>query len=383
MTNKISSMRALRRLAAVAAAAFLVLSGCSPKNENEANNAADVTLTPDQLKHVRIFTVRPVSFHKSIDTTGSVDFDNDQSTVVIAPFGGPVTQLLVKLGDKVTRGQALATVDSSDFAAAIGTYRKAIVTATNARRVADLDKDLLAHSGVSAKEEEQAQTDAASAEADREAARLALVSLNVSPRIIHDVVEGKPTGRIASEIRSPIAGTVVDKPISPGQLLTAGTTPCFTVADLSRVWVTAQVFGSDLSSVSVGDSAEIETGNGTATVPGKVDNISAIVDSDTRSVGVRVAVDNPGDLLKKQMYVRVRIEDRAESKGLTAPVSAILRDDENLPFVYVVQRDGSFARRHVSLGYRTGDDYEIPTGLKAGERLITDGAIFVQFLQNQ
>ena len=99
-----------------------------------------------------------------------------------------------------------------------------------------------------------------------------------------------------------------------------------------------------------------------------MDNISALVDPDTRSVLVRVVVENPGDFLKKQMYVRVRIQARQESTGLLVPVSAILRDDENLPFVYVVQSDGSFARRHVTLGYRAGDQYDIPAGLKAGDR---------------
>ena len=90
-----------------------------------------------------------------------------------------------------------------------------------------------------------------------------------------------------------------------------------------------------------------------------MDNISALVNPDTRSVLVRVVVENPGDFLKKQMYVRVRIQARQESTGLLVPVSAILRDDENLPFVYVAQPDGSFARRHVTLGYRTGDQYDI------------------------
>ena len=116
----------------------------------------------------------------------------------------------------------------------------------------------------------------------------------------------------------------------------------------------AQIFGSDLASVSLGDSAEVVTGVGTKTFSGRVDNISALVDPDTRSVAVRVVVDNPGDSLKKQMYVRVLIQARQESTGLLVPVSAILRDDENLPFVYVAQPDGSFARQHVTLGYRIG-----------------------------
>jgi cobalt-zinc-cadmium efflux system membrane fusion protein len=79
----------------------------------------------------------------------------------------------------------------------------------------------------------------------------------------------------------------------------------------------------------------------------------------------------------------VRIRARQESSGLLVPVSAILRDDENLPFVYLVQPDGSFARQHVTLGYRAGDQYHIAEGLKAGDRIVVDGAIFVQFMQNQ
>jgi cobalt-zinc-cadmium efflux system membrane fusion protein len=98
---------------------------------------------------------------------------------------------------------------------------------------------------------------------------------------------------------------------------------------------------------------------------------------------VRVVVENPGDFLKKQMYVRVRIQARQESDGLLVPVSAILRDDENLPFVYVLQTDGSFARRHVTLGYRAGGQYDIPAGLQTGDQVVVDGAIFVQFMQNQ
>jgi membrane fusion protein, heavy metal efflux system len=113
-----------------------------------------------------------------------------------------------------------------------------------------------------------------------------------------------------------------------------------------------------------------------------VDNIGALVNPDTRAVLARVAVANPGGVLKKQMYVRVTIRSRQASTGLMAPVSAILRDDENLPFVYVAAA-GGFARRHVTLGYRAGDQYEIPQGLQAGDRVVVDGALFVQFMQNQ
>jgi cobalt-zinc-cadmium efflux system membrane fusion protein len=83
------------------------------------------------------------------------------------------------------------------------------------------------------------------------------------------------------------------------------------------------------------------------------------------------------------MYVRVLIRSHQDSSGMLVPVSAILRDDENLPFVYVVQSDGSFARAHVTLGTRTGDQYDISSGLKAGDKIVVDGGLFVQFMQTQ
>jgi cobalt-zinc-cadmium efflux system membrane fusion protein len=370
-------------ITAIAAAA--ALSGCSKRDEPPPAPATvgNVKLTAAQRQSVRIYTVAASSFHATVDTTGVVDFDNDQATSVLSPISGPVTRLSVTLGQKVKKGQPLATVDSPDFAAAISAYQKALATAKTNRHLADLDKDLLEHNGVAQKEAAQAETDAANAEADRDAALQELVSLNVPEQAIQGIQRGLPITHAESAIRSPIAGTVVEKLITPGQLLAAGTTPCFTVANLSRVWVMAQVFGSDLSSVSVGDSAEVSGGSGSNSLSGTVDNISALVDPDTRSVPVRVVVDNPGDVLKKQMYVRVRIRSRVERSGLLIPVAAVLRDEENLPFVYVVESDAGFARRHVTLGNRTGDQYVIPEGLAAGERIVVDGGLFLQFMQSQ
>ena len=370
-------------------ALILVLagSGCSPQKDSAAQAASvtvsNVTLTAEQKQKIRLYTVQDSKFSKVIDTTGSVDFDNDQATSVLAPFGGPVSKLLVKLGDHVEAGTPLAEVDSPDFATAISAYRKALATALTLRRVADMDKDLLQHNGVAQREAEQAQTDAVNAEADRDAALQTLISLNIDPQVIKDLQASRPVSRPGGTIRSPIAGTVVEKLVSPGELLTAGTTPCFTVADLSKVWVMAQLFGSDLAAVSVGDPVAVESGIATNRFAGRVDNIAALVNPDTRAVLVRVVVENPGDFLKKQMYVAVHIQAQRESSGLLAPVSAVLNDDENLPFVYLAQADGSFSRQHVTLGYRAGDQYEISAGLRPGDQVVVDGAIFVQFIQNQ
>ena len=369
--------------------AMLACAGCSAPGDDSvapmaSASASNVTMTPAQRQHIRLHTVAPSTFSKTVETTGIVDFDNDRATAVLAPFSGPVTRLLVSPGDKVQKGQVLAVVDSPDFAEAISTYRKALVTARNARRLADMDKDLVQHDGVAPREEQQAQTDAANAEADRDAAMQALAALGVDASTIRRIQAGQPVSRIEGSIRAPVAGTVVEKSITPGQLLQTGSTPCFIVADLSRVWVMAQISGSELASVSVGDPAEVLIGTSAKNnLRGTVANVSAQVNADTRAVAARVVVDNPDGVLKKQMYVSVRIHSRTRSTGLLVPVSAVLRDDENLPFVYLAQRDGSFVRRHVTLGYRDGDRYAIADGLAAGEQVVVDGGIFVQFMQSQ
>ena len=374
-------------IAFVLVAALLTMAGCTGKNDDSAATASvtatNITLTPDQRKNIGLHTVARSRFQRTVEATGSVDFDNEHATAVLAPISGPVSRLLVDIGDRVKKGDPLALVDSPDFATAISTYRKALTTAHTARRLANLEKDLVEHEGVAKREEDQAQTDAANAEADLEAARQGLISLNVDPQTIKAIEQGRSISHIDGVIRSPIAGTVADRQITPGQLLQAGTTPAFTVADLSRVWVMAQVSASDLPSVSLGDAADVLPAADAKGVAGKVTNISSLVNPDTRLVPVRVVVDNPQSLLRKQMYVSVKIHSRQEMDGLLIPVSAILRDEENLPFVYVLQHDGSFARRSVTVGYRTGDQFDIPSGLQVGDQVVVDGGIFVQFMQNQ
>lgn len=368
-----------------AAIAVLVLGACSPESgDQKATTASNVTLTDAQKKNIRSFTVQPSSFRKSVDANGIVDFDNDHATTVVAPIGGAVIRVLVSPGQLVSRGEPLALVDSPDYATAVGGYRAAIAAAAATRRVADMDKDLLAHQGVSEREAAQAQSDAATAEANRAAARQTLASLNVDPGLI-DAIEhgGRAARNYGGIIRAPISGTVVERLINPGQLLQAGATQAFTIADLSRVWVMAQVFGRDIDNVSLGDSAQIATGSDSASITGKVANISTEVDPNTRSVTVRVAVENRANVLKKQQYVRVSIEAHATTEGLLVPVSAVLHDDENLPFVYLVQRDGSYARAHVTLGYRTEGRYQVTSGLRAGEHIVADGGLFLQFMQSQ
>jgi cobalt-zinc-cadmium efflux system membrane fusion protein len=366
--------------------ALALLAGCSSSADQKsdaANSVPNVRLTQAQRSHIQLYTVVPIAYREKVDAPGTVDFDNDQATSVVSPFTGPVTRILVALGQPVRKGQPLALVQSADYAAAIGAYRKAVVTAANARRLANADRDLAAHNGISEREAAQAQTDEASAEADRQAALQALIAMGVDRGTVARAMTGNPTAGFAGIIRAPVSGIIVDKQITPGQLLQSGSSTAFTVANLSQVWVLTQISPSDLSKVGDHDAALIDPGNGTGPFHGVVDNVSASVDPNTRAVVARIVAPNPGDLLKKQMYVHVSIDSGRVSTGLLVPVSAVLRDDENLPFVYVALPDGSFARRHVTLGYRDSQNYNVTSGLTSGDRIVSNGALFLQFMQSQ
>ena len=375
--------------------ALVVLGACGGKNEaraaadtaSAAKSAAtgpkNTSLTPDQLEHLKIAPVSVVAFRPEVQTTGTVAFDGDLSTQVLSPISGPVMRILVQPGAWVKRGDALAMVSSPDFASAVSDFRKAQATAIQTRRVATLDSALFKNDAIARRDLEQAQTDAVSAEADRDAALQALQALGVDSGTLNKLRANQPVPQALGVIRAPIEGTVVEKLINPGQLLQAGTTPTFTIADLSTVWVMANVFESDLASVAHGDKVDVTTTAAPRPLSGTVDYVAALVDPATKATQVRVVVPNTGRVLKRDMYVNATIHATKEKRGILLPVSAVLRDENNLPFVFVQAPAGGFERRQVTLGSRVGEQYEISGGIKEGERVIQVGGLFLQFAQSQ
>jgi cobalt-zinc-cadmium efflux system membrane fusion protein len=386
-------MRNIDRIFSALAVGITVASsaGCGSKADADSvTSRADsgrkdssLVLPAEQRERIGVAVVEPSSFHRIVQTTGTVEYDGDQSTQILAPISGPVIRILVQPGVRVHRGEALAYVSSPDFAEAVADYRKARATAVNAQRVADLDAQLFKNDAIARRDLEQAQTDAISAAADRDAALQRLQALGVDDATLGELQAGHAAKVVHGVIRSPIEGTLVERAITPGQLLEAGSTPCFTVADISAMWVMANVFESDLASVHVGDAATVATNSSRDPISGKVDNVAAFVDPSTKATAVRIVVPNRGGLLKKDMYVNVGIRSHDQSKGLLVPVSAVLRDEDNRPFVFIQDSAGRYERRSVDLGSRIDDRYEISNGLRAGDRVISRGGLFLQFAESQ
>lgn len=340
-------------------------------------------VTDAQRARLQIITVATTTFRPLLNATGTVAFNGDHSTSVIAPISGPVVRVVAQLGARVASRQTLATVSSPDFASDVAGYRKAEQMAANTKRILDRNEQLFANDALARSDLDQSRTDAAAAVADRDAAAQQLRSIGIDDATINAIRDGRQLAMIEGAIRAPISGVVVEKLISPGQLLQAGTTPTFTIADLSTMWVLTSVYGDDIASVHTGDVVDVITDASATPVKGKVAFIAPIVDPGTRATTVRVLASNGAQLLRRDMFVKVRVHATAQRSGIIVPAAAVLRDDDNLPFVFIASADKTFARRRVTLGMELESGYEITAGLNPGERVLANGALFVQFAEHQ
>ena len=180
-------------------------------------------------------------------------------------------------------------------------------------------------------------------------------------------------------VRSPIDGVVVQKLVSPGELIEAGTTACFAISDVSTVWVQGHIFDRDLPDVHSGDSVEETNPAFARSFRGEVSYVGASVDPATRTTPVRIVTHNPEGLVKRDMFVDAAIRTATRSNMLVVPVAALLHDEQNEPMVYVEASPGKYAKRLVQVGEQRNDQVEIRSGLQFGERVVSDGSLFVQF----
>jgi cobalt-zinc-cadmium efflux system membrane fusion protein len=377
----------------LALATLASLAACERGHSADAAPAAGATstspatsafiLTEEQRARIHTQVVSTATYRPTIRTTGTVAFNGDRSTPVISQISGPVTRLLVNPGTYVKEGTALADVASPDFAQAVASYQKAQTALKNAARIATLDAQLFQNDALARNDLEQARADSASAAADREAAIAQMVALGVDSVTIDAIRQGKPIPPALGVIRAPISGVVVEKLVNPGEVLTGGQTQCFTIADLSTVWVMANVFETDIGQVDKGQPVTITTDASPDSFPGRVDYVAALVDTATRATAVRVVVQNHHEILKRDMYVRAAIRATHPRTGLLVPVSSVLRDEHNLPFVFVAAPDGGFNRRSITIGSREDDQYEVPSGLSPGDHVVTEGGLFLQFAESQ
>jgi membrane fusion protein, heavy metal efflux system len=333
----------------------------------------------NQMAHLKIAEVHKAVWSPVIRTTGTVDWDADHTTQAITQVNGPISKLLVDTGTMVKADQPLLYVSSPDAATAISTYKKARNRQDYSKKTLERSRDLLDHKVIAVKDLEAAEQDYNDASAEVENDLQALKIFGVTQQEIDQAQKQGAAISPQLAVRSPIAGMVVQKLVTPGLVIQAGTTACFTISDISTVWVWGHIYDRDLEAVRTGDTVELTNAAFHQTVSGTVNYIGSLLDPATRTTSVRIVTKNPAELLKKDMFVDAVIRTRTVRSVLAAPTSALLRTDDNLPFVYVEVSAGKFGQRLVTLGAQQGSETELTSGVKEGEKIVAEGAVFLQF----
>ncbi len=333
------------------------------------------TIPENQMSHVHVVTVEPVKLPRTLRLTGAVAYNAFRTTPVITQVGGPVSRILVVPGEHVRAGQPMLEVASPDYTQLLDTYLKARETF----RVADKNyaraQDLYQHNAIAERDLLQAESDRNQAQADLNASEQAMKILGIkSPEAL---AQSPSSAEIP--LLAPIGGEVVERLVSPGQVMQAGQTQAFTISDMSTVWVLANVYQNDLAYVHAGNPAVVRTDAYPGDFQGKISYVSAALDPNTRTLQARIVVKNPGEKLKKDMYCTATVTAGVERNALAVPDSAVLRDGENQPFVYVATGANQFGRRPVSIGESQNGLTRILSGLSAGEKVAGDGSLFLQF----
>jgi len=375
-----------RWLAAFAAASaiMLVFAGCEgsgskasadsngPKN---SDNAELFTIPQEQMAHVQVLTVQPTTLPRTLRLTGAVAYNSFHTTPVITPVSGPVSRIVVVPGQKVRKGEPMLYVASPDYSQLRTNYLKTKEAYALAQKAYARARDLYEHKAIAEQNLEQAQSAEILASGDLASAQAALKVMGITDP--DALMQGPPSFEVP--VRAPISGEVVEQNVSAGQLIQPGITQCFMISDTSSVWVLVNVYQKDLPHVRVGNMVTIQTDTYPEVFHGRISYVAASLDPNTRTLQARIETNNPGEKLKKDMYVVATVNAGAIANAIALPDAAVLRDSENQPFVYAAAGSNQFGRRAVTLGESLNGQTEITSGLKAGDQVIGNGSLFLQF----
>ncbi len=385
------TLRTLHRrhwIGAVAFACSLAVAGCSSADREHAGQMTSYatkasasetpslfTIPQDQMSHVQVVTVQPTTLTRTLRLTGAVAYNAFNTTPVITQVGGPVTRILVVPGQHVHEGEPMLEVSSPDYSQLLDAYLKA----ADSYRLADKNyaraQDLFQHHAIAQRDLEQAESDRNQARADLNAAEEGMKILGIKD-------PGQLAGAPASAqlpVLAPISGEVVERLVSPGQVVQAGQTQAFTISNLGTVWVLANVYQADLAFVRDGEDVSVQTDAYPDKFHGRISYVAPAVDPNTRTLQARVVVDNPGEKLKRDMYCTVMVTAGKVANAIAVPNASVLHDDNNQPFVYVAVSSNQFGRRDVETGSSEGGLIQILKGIAPGDKVVGDGSLFLQF----
>lgn len=338
------------------------------QKEDGHNESEELTLTPEEAERagIKVEEIRPHALGDQVVVTATIRPDQDKLARVAPRIEGRITSAPAKLGDRVRAGQALATLDS----VAVGEAHAAWVQAQAELRIAQAD---FARAERLDADEIIARKDFLRARSDRDKAAATLRAAEHRLRLLGGNPSASGAGASAFAVTAPFAGIVIEKGATLGELASPSE-PLFTVADLSTVWIQADLPEAALAKVHIGANARVSVpAYPSETFFGRVDYIGAAVNKDTRTVAARIVVPNADGRLKPEMFATATIEVAAgKREAIALPADAIVLM-QGQPTVFVLEH-GNYEMRVVEPGERFGNRTVVKAGIEAGESVVTAGA---------
>lgn len=314
---------------------------------------------------------RPVA--EVFTTTGEFEANADRLAHVKPVMAGRVTRVARSVGDRVGAGDTLAVIQSGELGDAQAAYLEAQSNVAGAQEAVERQRRLFADDLTARKEVVSAENALRVARIDLEKARHRLQALGMSADRIRTLAR---THELDSTLplRAPLAGVITSRHLTLGETVDpASPEPAFVIIDTRHLWVNANLYEKDLASVRVGQAADISTpAYPGRTFRGKVSLISPVLDPETRTAKARIEVSNPDGLLKPEMFANASIRTSTQ-RSAAIPAKALLQD-KGETFVFVQTGESTFEKRDVGVGPAAGGLVPVRSGLKEGERVVTDGA---------
>jgi cobalt-zinc-cadmium efflux system membrane fusion protein len=352
--------------------------GCHPKNPSDFEDLASraflvegkYRVIPERSPlrvRLKVVPISSTAVQKRLNVPAAVQTDPARFASVAPPLSGRVTSVYVSLGDTVTKGQALFSLDSPELIAAQSDYLKAVSARSQAERVLGRQKDLREHGIAAQREVEQAQTelDLADRELHRAGLRLHLLGSDTSSI-------GKPMA-----VRAPIQGRVVEFKIAQGEMLNDVSASVMSIADLSEVWITANVQEMDVRRVHVGQAASVSLiAYPEQRFEGTVHVVGDLLNPETRTLSVTLVFKNRDGRLKPGMFGTVDFLSAPENALVVDPSAVVHTGRDNQVFVEVAP--WRFEARTVQLDTSMVGKAIVLAGLTAGEKVVAQDAVVLQ-----
>jgi cobalt-zinc-cadmium efflux system membrane fusion protein len=348
-------------------------------------------LSDAEMRALRIEDLHEMDFRAERVAEGRITYNEDRSTPVFSPYNGRVVRALARLGQEVKAGEVLFEIETTDLAAAANDLlsasdglAKARVALEQARREEARQNSLFGARAASQRDVEQARLATAQAIADQRTAEASLAAardkmrvLGRSPAQVTRIEQTRQVDAVVP-VLAPISGTVTKRQVGPGQWLSSGAAdPVYVISDLSTMWLVAAVREVDAPLIKPGQPVQVTVG----ALPGqtfdaRIATVAAGLDPTTRRMTVRAEVQDPGHLLKPEMFATFRIAVGTGQRAVAVPANALIFRGANAS-VWVALDGNRFMLRQIDPGIRSGDMIEVLDGLKPGERVVTGGALFV------